>query len=82
MTADPAAPSVSSVAEEIRRLLGSIEWVPAGGLATWLPGLAVPAPWTVVPPPAGAAPVTRMALRHVTSGDTDWDGCDVIALYR
>jgi hypothetical protein len=78
----PQSPVVSSVAEEVRRHGGSIALVPAGGLSYWLPGLSVPAGWTVVPILPESAPITRMTLCRMDPEQTEWDGCDVIALYQ
>ena len=86
MGIDPASPppstAVSSVAEEVRRHVGSIALVPADGLSYWLPGLSVPAGWTIMPTLPGEAPVTRMALCRMTPEQTAWEGCEVIALYQ
>ncbi|MGE2832642.1 hypothetical protein [Mycobacterium sp. SMC-4] len=68
--------------EEIRSHVGSITLVPLAGLGYWLPGLEVPVGWTVVGTPAEPAPVTRIALRHIASKRSNWDGCETIALYQ
>ena len=81
-TSPPPSPVVSSLAEEVRRYVGSIDLVRADGLSYRLPGLSVPAGWTVVPTLPGPAPVTRMALCRMTPEQTAWGGCEVIALYQ
>ena len=84
MVPTPLGPSTapSSVAEEIRRHVGSIDLAPADGLSHWLPDLKIPARWTIVATPPAPAAVTRMALCRLTPQQTDWNGCDVIALYQ
>jgi hypothetical protein len=80
--ATPQSPRVSSVAEEIRRAVGSITLVPPDGLHYWLPGLDLPVGWTIVSTPRQAVPVTRIALRRITAGQRTWDACEVVALYQ
>lgn len=73
--------AVSSVAEEIRRKIGPIALVPTESLPYWLPGLSLPADWTVATTPTGVLPATRIAVRRFTE-HAAWDGCEVIALYQ
>lgn len=80
-TAQDLPVAVSSVAEEIRRKIGPIALVPTEGLSYWLPGLRLPAGWTVATTPTGAMPATRIAVRRFTQ-QAAWDGCEVIALYQ
>ena len=78
----PPSLVVSSVAEEVRRHVGSISLVPAAGLKYWLPGLDVPAGWAVAPALSDPARMTRMSLCRLTPEKAAWDGCEVIALYQ
>jgi hypothetical protein len=73
--------AVSSVAEEIRRKIGPIALVPTESLPYWLPGLSLPAGWTIATTPTGVLPATRIAVRRFTE-QAAWDGCEVIALYQ
>lgn len=74
---DPAG--VSSLAEVLAEHTGGLTFVPPAHLPLWLPDLTVPEGWDL-----GAVDgptVTRMLLRRLGSGD-NWDGCEVLNLYR
>jgi hypothetical protein len=75
---DPAA--VSSLAEVLAEHTGGLTFVPPAHLPLWLPDLTVPHGWDI-----GAVDgptVTRMLLLRRPGSADEWDGCEVLNLYR
>ena len=79
MTAPTNPTAVSSLAQVIAGHTGGVMRVPAAHLQFWLPDLTVPPCW--VGRTVSGAYVTRILLRRLGDGH-DWDGCEVIKLYR
>jgi hypothetical protein len=71
---------VSSLAEVLAEHTGGLTFVPPAHLPLWLPDLTVPHGWDI-----GAVDgptVTRMLLLRRSGSADQWDGCDVLNLYR
>jgi hypothetical protein len=73
--------AVSSVVDVVAGHVDGLAPIPAGELADWVAGLAVPAGWQVLPPDATAAPLARIAVRGRRPGG-GWDACDTISVFR
>jgi hypothetical protein len=79
MTAPSNPIVVSSFAHVIAGCTGGLTLVPPADLRLWLPDLTVPQGW--VRGTDSGARVTRFLLRRLGDG-RDWDGCEVLKLYR
>jgi hypothetical protein len=79
MTAPTNPAAVPSLAQWIAGHTAGLTLVPPAHLQFWLPDLTVPHGW--VGRTVSGAPVTRILLRRLGDGH-DWDGCEVLKLYR
>ena len=71
--------AVSSLPQVIAERNGPLSLVAAGHLPLWLPELKIPEGWILAG--SGGTPTTRMMLRRLNIA-SNWDGCEVINLYR
>lgn len=74
---DPGA--VSSLPQIIAERNGPLSVVSDQHLSLWLPGLIIPEGWTTAG--TGALATTRMMLRRLGTAN-NWDGCEILNLYR
>jgi hypothetical protein len=73
--------AVSSVVDVVAGYVDDLAPIPAGELAEWVAGLAVPASWQVLPLDASAPPLARIAVRGQRP-EGGWDACDTISVFR
>lgn len=79
---ESTAPTVSSMAEQLRPHVRDVQVIPAVALPHWLPGLGAPTGWKLAPVDLGPQQPARVLVLPAADGTSFWDGCEVLNLFR